>query len=220
MIRMLPDTPERDSFTPGHPPEVSPARPEAAGWSDEELFLRKAFGEQPKEACGLLFKRYHAILCSHAVRLVYSRQAAEDLVAEVFYQFWEKKVYLHITTSYRAYLFRAVRNRAYNYLKHELSRKAPLEDFSLASTQRLPDEYLFFTDLSRRVESLVEALPPQGKRVFIMHRFEGKTYQEIAELLQLSARTVEVHAQRAIGVLRRGLRESGFLGLLLALLGA
>jgi RNA polymerase sigma-70 factor (ECF subfamily) len=220
MIRILPDSPEQNPFKPGSQANGEPTRPDFGGEDDEELFLRKSFEVRPKEACGLLFKRYHAVLCNHAVRLVYSRQAAEDLVAEVFYQFWKKEVYRHITTSYRAYLFRAVRNRAYNYLQRELSRKAPLDDFSLASTLHLPDEYLFFTELSHKVESLVEALPPQGKRVFIMHRFEGKTYQEIAELLQLSARTVEVHAQRAIGVLRRGLRESGFLGLLLALLGA
>jgi RNA polymerase sigma-70 factor (ECF subfamily) len=216
MIRILPDSPEQNPFKPGKPADGGLTRPAGGGADDEELFLRKTFEDRPKEACGLLFKRYHAVLCNHAVRLVYSRQVAEDLVAEVFYQFWKKEVYRHITTSYRGYLFRAVRNRAYNYLQLELSRKATLDDFSLASTLRLPDEYLFFIDLSRKVELLVEALPPQGKKVFIMHRFEGKTYQEIAEALQLSARTVEVHCHRALAVLRRGLQEGGFLGLLVA----
>ena len=58
---------------------------------DDEFFLKKAFKDDPKEACSLLFKRYHSLLCNHTVRLVYSRQVAEDIVAEVFFQFWQKK---------------------------------------------------------------------------------------------------------------------------------
>jgi len=53
--------------------------------------------------------------------------------------------------------------------------------------------------------ALVEARPAQGKKMFIMRRFEGKTYQEIADALQFSARTVAVHFQRSPGVLRNGL---------------
>ncbi len=195
------------------------AVPDKEGWPDEELFVRKAFEQNPEEACGLLFKRYHPILCNHAVRLTYSRQVAEDLVAEVFYQFWKNKVYQHVTTSYRAYLFKSVRNRAYNYLKAELKNKVPAENYSLESTLRQPDQYLFFTELSRRVETLVEALPPQSKKVFILHRFEGKKYQEIAEEMQLSVRTVEVHLRRAIAALRKGLEQGGFLAWLLVWLG-
>jgi RNA polymerase sigma-70 factor (ECF subfamily) len=63
------------------------------------------------------------------------------------------------------------------------------------------------------VEELVEAMPPQCKISFIMHRFEGKKYQEIADDLHISTRTVEVHIRRAVAILRRGLKEGGFLGI-------
>jgi RNA polymerase sigma-70 factor (family 1) len=184
---------------------------------NDELFIRKAFEEDPKEACTLLFKRYHTLLCNHTVRLVYSRQAAEDIVAEVFYQFWHKKLYLHITTSYRAYLFKAVRNRAYNYLQLELSRKQPLDVSPEKASVHQTEHFIFFTELSHKVASLVEDLPPQSKKVFVMNRFEGKKYQEIADSLQISVRTVEVHLRRAVAALRDGLKKGGFLSLLLCL---
>lgn len=189
--------------------------PDAALFHDDELFLRKAFGEDAKEACGLLFKRYHQVLCNQAVRLVYSRAVAEDLVAEVFYRFWKNKTYLDITTSYRAYLFKAVRHRAYNHLKAELTHKALAREVQLGGELRQPDQHLFFKELSRKLETLVEALPPQCKKVFLMNRYEGKKCKEIADNLDLSVRTVEAHLLRAVAALREGLRQSHLLGLLL-----
>ena len=61
---------------------------------DEELFIRKAFEEDPKKGWELLFREYYTPLCSHAIRYVYSREAARDLVSEAFYVFWQKEIYL------------------------------------------------------------------------------------------------------------------------------
>jgi RNA polymerase sigma-70 factor (ECF subfamily) len=188
--------------------------PAETGYEDDELFIRQAFTTDPTQACSLLFRRYYVALSNHAVRLVYSKEVAADIVAEVFFQFWKNQTYAHITTSYRAYLFKAIRNRAYNYLKLELGKRSVLLDVFAEPVSRQPDEHLFFCEISRRVEELVEAMPAQCKSVFIMHRFEGKKYQEIAEALQISARTVEVHIRRAVAILRTGLKESGFLAVL------
>jgi RNA polymerase sigma-70 factor (ECF subfamily) len=181
---------------------------------DDELFIRQTFKTDPTEACSLLFRRYYVALSNHAVRLVYSKEVAADIVAEVFFQFWKNQTYEQVTTSYRAYLFKAIRNRAYNYLKLELGKRSILYDVFAEPVSRQPDQHLFFCEFSRRVEELVEAMPPQCKTSFIMHRFEGKKYQEIADDLQISARTVEVHIRRAVAILRRGLKEGGFLGIM------
>ena len=77
-----------------------------AVFHDAELLIRKAFEQNPQRGCELLFRRYHKVLCSHAVRFVYSKELAEDLVSEVFCRFWKTKAYLSVTTSYRMYLFR------------------------------------------------------------------------------------------------------------------
>ena len=90
---------------------------------DNEQFIRKTFEDDTKKGCELLFKCYYNTLCSHAVRFVYSKQVAEDLVGEVFYVFWQKQLHLQIHTSFRAYLFTAVRQRALTYLRWEFSRR-------------------------------------------------------------------------------------------------
>ncbi|HEV7381588.1 MAG TPA: RNA polymerase sigma-70 factor, partial [Dyadobacter sp.] len=58
---------------------------------DTALFIKAAFEESPSKGLELLFRRFYKPLCSHAVRFVYSRQIAEDLVSEVFFQFYRTR---------------------------------------------------------------------------------------------------------------------------------
>ncbi|AKD58503.1 RNA polymerase subunit sigma-24 [Spirosoma radiotolerans] len=176
---------------------------------DGELFIRNAFATDPKLGCELLFRQYFAPLCSHAIRFMYDRQAAEDVVADLFYTFYQKELYKQIRGSYRAYLYQAVRNRAYNSLRWELSRQESLPDdldrADLDATQ--PDRLLQQDELYRALEQAVQQLSPQRQRVFLLSRFEGKSYKEIAAEMNLSPKTVENHLLRSISTVRQFLRQ-------------
>ncbi|MBD2753550.1 RNA polymerase sigma-70 factor [Spirosoma validum] len=183
--------------------------------NDTELFTRLAFAESPQKGCELLFRRYYQMLCSHAVRFVYSRETAEDIVSEVFCKFWKTKAYEGITSSYRYYLFRSVRNEAYNYLRLEFQE---MDDIDMALIQegtasQRPDQILQFEEVLHKVEDLVELMPPQCRKVFLLSRFEGKKYQDIANELGLSIKTVEVHIVKALSIVRKGLKDHWLMSL-------
>jgi len=181
--------------------------------TDTELFIRRAFDNDPQKGCELLFRLYHKPLCNHAVRFVYSKEIAEDLVSDVFCTFWNTKAYLSVNHSFRAFLFRSVRNRAYNFLANEFKKTSPLE---LADQQETapasgPESMMRYNELYHKVDELVTALPPQCRNAFIMNRFEGKRAREIAEEMQISVRTVEVHIAKALAILREGLKNQWLL---------
>jgi RNA polymerase sigma-70 factor (ECF subfamily) len=179
---------------------------------DEELLIRKTFETDPKQGCEILFRKYYHLLCSHAVRLVYSKEIAEDLVAELFSKLWTDKIYLGINTSYRAYLFKAVRFSAYNYIRWELGKTTKVDDldtFRDLSSSFKPEETLLFEELVNEIEQIVDNLPPQCKRVFLLSRFENKKYKEIADELGISVKSVEAHISKALDTLRKGLKASG-----------
>lgn len=185
------------------------AHKEPSAPTDTEFFTRQAFNENPQKGCELLFRRYHQALCSHAVRFVYSKETAEDIVSDVFCKFWKTKAYENVTSSFRCYLFRSVRNEAYNYLRLEFQK---LETIDTAMVQedafnQRPDQILQFEEVLHKVEELVEGLPPQCRKVFLLSRFEGKKYQDIATELGLSVKTVEVHIVKALSLVRRGLKD-------------
>ncbi|RAJ97676.1 RNA polymerase sigma-70 factor (ECF subfamily) [Larkinella arboricola] len=188
--------------------------------TDDELIFRELFAQDPKRGCELLFRRYYANLVNHAVRFVYSKDVAEDLVAEVYTVFWQDRIFERITTSYRAYLYQTVRNRAYNYLRWELHPADPLETLTTqgASAAQQPDEILHFSELHQKIEDAIQGLSPQCKRAFLLSRVDGKKYPEIAQEMQISGSAVEKLMIRALSHLRQELKRHRLLSLLVGII--
>jgi len=185
---------------------------------DSEILIRKNFEIDREKGYELLFKRYYQPLCSHAVRFVYSKEVAEDLVMEVFSQFWQKNLHLGIQSSYRAYLFTTVRHASFAYLRAEFSREKPVEFLVETSGTNGPDtpqQLLQFHELYVKIEEVIRSASPQSQKVFVMSRFEGKKNPVIAEELNLSTKTVEGHITKMLALLRQSLRNYGMLSTLL-----
>lgn len=177
--------------------------------TDTEYLIRQAFTQDVRQGYEALFRRYYPSLCSHAVRFVYSREVAEDIVSDVLLSFWKNQAHTHVTTSFRAYLFTAVRNRSYNYLQDEWPRERATdslpEDVELTRTNDDPHQVLQLTELYNRINDEVCRLSPQCQRVFMLSRFEGRKHREIAEELAISPKTVETHLLKALAHMRRAL---------------
>ena len=190
---------------------------------DAALFLKAAFEENPSKGLELLFRRFYKPLCSHAVRFVYSKQVAEDLVSEVFFQFYRVKAYENITSSYTSYLFRSVRNECYTYMRREFGRMDSIEssvETTLRATQPQPDAEIHYNNLFLKVNDVISKLPTQCQRVFLMSRFENKKYNEIAQELQISPKTVEVHISKALKHLRSALNGEWMISFVLSVLSS
>ena len=194
----------------------------ATNLANNEFMLGQLFVSNPQQAFALLFRRYYPNLVNHAVRFVYSKEAAEDIVAEVFTNFWQERTFEQITTSYRAYLYTAIRHRAYNFLRWELHKSDSL-DFAKEQADPSclqPDQVLHYTELYQAIESVIQELPAQSKRAFLLSRIEGKKYAEIARDLQISNSAVEKLLIRALSKLRQELRAKGFIfGILVLFIG-
>lgn len=174
----------------------------------EEVFLQRIFAQDARKGCEVLFKRYYNNLCNHALRFVYSKEAAEDIVNEVFANFWQQQVFEKINHSYRAYLYRAVRYRSYNYIKYELNQSETFQpDYTVEAPVPQADEILHYNELSQKLDKVIQELPPQCRRAFQLNRLEGKKYAEVAEEMGITLSAVERLISRALGKLRSELKE-------------
>jgi RNA polymerase sigma-70 factor (family 1) len=185
---------------------------------DEEALIKRTFDNDPQAGCEILFQKYYAILCSHAVRFVYSREVAEDIVSDIFCKFWSEQIYASINTSFRAYLFKAVRYSAYNYIRWELSRKNKTigtENIENAVSALKPEQVMLYDELSSEIEHIIDSLPHQCKKVFLLSRIENKKYTEIAAELNISVKSVEAHISKALDILRRTLKAGDLLTVIL-----
>jgi RNA polymerase sigma-70 factor (family 1) len=177
---------------------------------DDEIFIKKAFETDVHKGFELLYNRYYKPLCSHAVRFVYSREAAEDIVGEIFFGIWKNQLYLNISTSFRAYLFAATRNRCLQYLTQEYGKAASLDSnsFQIAHENTSPEQILYYDDLQQQIQHSIVQLSPQCQKVFLMSRLDGKKNKDIADELQLAPKTVEAHITKALSFLKKVVLEN------------
>jgi RNA polymerase sigma-70 factor (family 1) len=185
----------------------------------DELFLSKVLDENPAKGIELLYRKYYKPLCTHAIKYVGSKDVAEDLVSEVFYDFYRTKAFSGIRSSYRFYLFRSVRNRAWEFLRSELKHSEYFSEKmeSISSGDQNPEDITQFEEMYQDVQAAVNALPIERRKIYLMNRFEGKPYQQIAEELNLSVKTVEVQLYRANKFIRGVLRAKWLLFLALSI---
>ncbi|MGM9507026.1 RNA polymerase sigma-70 factor [Larkinella sp. GY13] len=187
----------------------------------DEYFIQNCFALSPQKGFELLFRKYYTNLCNHAIRYVYSKEIAEDVVAEVFTNFWNNKVYETVAISYRSYLYTSVKNRSYNYIKQELNRNENLDtrdedtDYLNAIAVLQPDEILHFHELSRKLEVAIQHLPKQSRKAFQLNRLEGKKYAEVASEMELTVSAVERLISRALSRIREELKHEYLLSLFL-----
>ncbi len=121
--------------------------------------------------------------------------------------------YEQVTVSYRAYLYKSIRHRSYNYLKWQLSRTRLLEptDQYISSEIDSPEELLQFSELHQKIETIVQQLPPQCRRAYLLKKVEGKKYSEVALEMKITQKAVEALVSRGLSRLRNELKDDWFI---------
>ncbi len=138
------------------------------------------------------------------------KEIAREFVQEVFLELLERKDRLDIHTSFKAYIFTALRNRVLNYLH----RQHIHHKYEVFQESRPPvalndvETYLSHKELSLQMTDAIRQLPDKCRQVFLLSRSEELSNKEIAERSGISVNTVEQHMRKALRLLRNGLQRT------------
>lgn len=157
----------------------------------------------------LLFKKYFLQLTRFSWRYIDSKAIAEELVQELFTKLWEERENwtLNNDNTVRAYLYKSVRNMSLNHIKHlKIRDKYDAEWMNKKETPKIEfDDKMREEQIKQAVNQAIEDLPPRSRMAYKLHRFDGLTYPEIAEIMDVSVKTVESQMTRALKKLRERL---------------
>ena len=175
---------------------------------NEEVIVHRLINKD-KRAFELVFNQYYNVMVLYAARFMDTREEAEEIAQDVFVKFWEKCDSLSEDSSIKSYLYRSVHNSCLNSLKHEKVKDGYRQHMIHFMESTYQNE---FTEgdpdhLRNRITTEIDKLPPRCAEIFKLSRFEGLKYQEIADHLEISVKTVEVQMGKALKVLRENLQD-------------
>lgn len=174
----------------------------------KEKHLLSLLKSNDKSALRALFETYHVSLCSLSFRLIRDRDAAKDVVQEIFIKIWNNRQSIEITSSLSAYLKRSVVNASLNHLeKTQRNRHVDWDGIKNHPVTMGADQNQVYTELSNQIDVAIQNLPDRTRAVFVLIRQEEMSYKEASEFLHISVKAVEKEMMKALKLLRESLKH-------------
>ncbi len=154
------------------------------------------------------FRSLYQPLCYFALKYVSSHEIAEEIVQDLFYTLWEKHEEISINTSLKSYMYAATHNRCIKYLDHrriEMKYEKYVRENTGTYAEQLTDVNNL-KEIQQIIDKTLSSLPEKCSRIFRMNRFEGLRYNDIAQKLSISVKTVEANMGKALKLLRKNLK--------------
>lgn len=169
-----------------------------------DIALIKKLRNNDKSAFTVIFTKYYADLVRFSFRFTKNSDASEELVQELFVKLWEDRNSLVLHTSLKSFLLKSVQNRSIDWLRHlNVRHKYASEvlDNPILS-ENDTENYVLHSELESNYIRAMKKVPDQYSEVFRMSRIESLGYKEIAQILGVSVRTVEIRMAKTLNLLR------------------
>lgn len=172
----------------------------------QETNLITQIREGNQKAFEMVFNDFYTPLVNYSNTIVKNQNDAEDIVQQLFITVWQKRSDLEKVDSLRNYLYRSVYNASLNRVKQQAVRT----NYAKEQMRVVSDKYetnIVHKELQQKINEAIEKLPEQCAKVFKLSRFNEMKYQEIADELNISVKTVENHMGKALKLMRELLKD-------------
>lgn len=161
------------------------------------------------KAFELLYSTYYVYLCAVATKYIFNSEASREVVNDVFINVWNNRSTLIFPV--QAYLIRAVQNRCLNHLRGQRLQMVPMSDVQehlltiqeqQISAESHPLAYLENKEFEEQIYKAVDQLPKKCRDIFVQYLYHNKSYEEIAQIYNISQSTVRVQVKIGLSKLR------------------
>lgn len=155
-----------------------------------------------------IFNEYSKKLYPFVFSMTKSRYASEDIIQEVFIKIWVNRETIDSQNSFNSFIYTIARNLTYNYLRNvansEYLKQEMWKNISVLNSQT--ENLLQLREYENILSTILKKLPAQKKKIFVLSKKQGKSNQEIAELLEISPKTVKNHLWKTLQLIKTQLQ--------------
>lgn len=165
--------------------------------TEPELVEKTASGDE--RAFEKLYKIYNPIIYYYLRKMTRDTDLAEELLQQVFVKIWEKRSKLEADKIFTCYLYRIADNLVSDYHRKVRRDKKAMETLLGVASEIIagPVERMISKEEDGRLQEAIRKLPPQRMNIFILCKFDGKSYEEVSNLLGISTSTISDHIVKA-----------------------
>ncbi len=164
-----------------------------------------------------LYNESHSRFVRFAVGYIKDYELAEDFVSEAFTLYWNNRNSLASDSKPKAYILTIIKNKCLNHLQHiKIKQRVEKEiseheewklSLNINSLEACDPDFIFSDEISQLIDATLEKMPAKTKEIFTLNRYDGLTYSEIAQKLDVNSKTVEYHMSKALQLMRVSLKE-------------
>lgn len=180
---------------------------------DDHLIAAIKQGDEP--AFKSLFEKYYGPLCAYLRSYTPDLDTAEEIAQQTFVKFWHKREAIEVHTSVKSYLFKMAYHFFLKIIRQKNKRTGLLEELkykALEEEEQRPENNL--QAATDRLKKIIETLPPRCQEILRL-KMQGFKYQEIADQLDISIKTVEAQMRIAFNKIRDDFKDNLILWILL-----
>lgn len=157
----------------------------------------------PEQTLKWMYDNYYSYVCSVVYRMINDASKAEDIAQDVFFEIWKKREQIELNIGLKPYIRRAAVNKTLNFIR---AKKMVFEEeesaLEISNETHGAPEQMEADEMQQNINKAIDRLPEKCRAVFALSRFEELSYQEIADKLQISKKTVENQISKALKLLR------------------
>lgn len=162
--------------------------------STVNALLRRIACDDDPVAYKELFMLYHKRLVNFSQTITRTKESAEEIVSDVFLKIWTGRSTLTRIENFHLYIYIITKNLSINRVLKDKKLQSFSLDETVVDTKSIysdPEQLMITAEMQKRIGMAIQTLPPRCQLIFKLIREDGLKYKEVAELLNLSLKTVE-----------------------------
>lgn len=172
---------------------------------DEEILLLKKLSEGDQRSFESLYLQYRQLVYTGVWKLMKCHDTSQEILQDVFVKVWQNRAKIDTSKSFRAYLYTISQSTVYDYFRRIASDQAKVNQFSknysAIKTNEI-EEQIAFTEVQQHLDTILESMPERCRQVFVLCKIEGRSYDEVAKLLNISTATINNHIVKATRIIK------------------